>query len=207
MKTSHSFDTSMSDSTRRLKCISLLPTAQECNDYSDPETRDTVVQSVKPRDLLPKPFFRRFSFKGKKKGKSLNSKQSPEDVEAIQSGHSETSRNQALPENQSTLNHTRNKAKKDKMEVLREGIVNYLTCENMDGSPKWEHGRLRLIKTSGGSMLEFFSPPKASQPKSGLFCFLIIEARETTILEMPDRENTFVLKVFNVSNPKSLGSI
>ena len=35
------------------------------------------------------------------------------------------------------------------------------------------------------------------KPKSGVFCFLIKEARETTALEMPDRENTFVLKADN----------
>lgn len=35
------------------------------------------------------------------------------------------------------------------------------------------------------------------QPRSGVFCFLISEARETTALEMPDRENTFVLKADN----------
>jgi len=36
---------------------------------------------------------------------------------------------------------------------------------------------------------------QAVKPKSGVFCFLITEARETTALEMPDHENTFVLKV------------
>lgn len=35
------------------------------------------------------------------------------------------------------------------------------------------------------------------QPRNGVFCFLIIEARETTALEMPDHENTFVLKAEN----------
>lgn len=33
-----------------------------------------------------------------------------------------------------------------------------------------------------------------SQPKSGVFCALINEARQTIPLEMPDKENTFVLK-------------
>jgi hypothetical protein len=32
------------------------------------------------------------------------------------------------------------------------------------------------------------------QPKSGVFCALINEARQTIPLEMPDKENTFVLK-------------
>ncbi|XP_063218621.1 SH2B adapter protein 1-like [Bacillus rossius redtenbacheri] len=38
---------------------------------------------------------------------------------------------------------------------------------------------------------------RAAKPKSGVFCFLITEARETTALEMPDHENTFVLKAEN----------
>ena len=38
---------------------------------------------------------------------------------------------------------------------------------------------------------------QVTKPKSGVFCFLISEARETTALEMPDRENTFVLKAEN----------
>lgn len=32
------------------------------------------------------------------------------------------------------------------------------------------------------------------QPRSGVFCALITEARQTIPLEMPDKENTFVLK-------------
>jgi hypothetical protein len=69
------------------------------------------------------------------------------------------------------------------------------SLEQPGGQPKWEKCRLALIKTVGGYMLEFYSPPKAAKPKSGVFCFLITEAREATALEMPDHENTFVLKV------------
>lgn len=73
--------------------------------------------------------------------------------------------------------------------------MNYLLGENTDGTQKWEKCRLALVKTVGGYMLEFYSPPKSLKPKSGVFCFLITEARETSALEMPDHENTFVLKV------------
>ena len=43
-------------------------------------------------------------------------------------------------------------------------------------------------------MLEFW-PRSTSKPKIGVFCVLITEARETSALEMPDKENTFVIKV------------
>lgn len=81
------------------------------------------------------------------------------------------------------------------VECRKEGIVNYLVGENTDGTQKWEKCRLALVKTVGGYMLEFYSPPKSLKPKKGVFCFLITEARETSALEMPDHENTFVLKV------------
>ncbi|RWS12284.1 SH2B adapter protein 1-like protein, partial [Dinothrombium tinctorium] len=83
--------------------------------------------------------------------------------------------------------------------IVKEGIVNYLTIENtgLDGKQKWEKCRLVIVKITGGYMLEFFSPPKSLKPKCGVFCFLITEARETTALELPDQEHTFVLKAEN----------
>ncbi len=35
---------------------------------------------------------------------------------------------------------------------------------------------------------------KASRPRAGMFCLLLMEARPTTTLELPDHEHTFVVK-------------
>lgn len=173
---------------------SVSRTTQDCSDYSDTE-RDIAstsgYPSVKPRQPGPKPFFRRFSLKGFRKGKGLFHKQHSDEVEL--SGSHSTSI--MKPEHSNLLLRGKIRMSKLVVESLFEGTVNYLTSESLDGTPKWERCRLCLVKTVGGYMLEFFSPPKASQPKCGVFCFLITEARETTALEMPDKENTFVLKV------------
>lgn len=84
------------------------------------------------------------------------------------------------------------------VECRKEGIVNYMTPETVEQpSQTMEKCRLALVKTVGGYMLEFYCPPKSQKPRSGVFCFLIAEARETSPLEMPDYENTFVLKAEN----------
>ena len=59
-------------------------------------------------------------------------------------------------------------------------------------------GSVYLVKAGGGYMLEFW-PRSTSRPKTGVFCVLITEARETSALEMPDKENTFVIKVNKVN--------
>ncbi|XP_050502488.1 SH2B adapter protein 2 [Diabrotica virgifera virgifera] len=126
-----------------------------------------------------KPFFRRLSFKVLRKSKDLFHKQHSDDVD---------------------MTHSKTKLAKIVVECRKEGIVNYSTPESLDqpgGPPKWEKCRLQLVKATGGYMLEFYSPPKNQKPRSGVFCALITEARETTALEMPDHENTFVLKASN----------
>ncbi|PBC34199.1 SH2B adapter protein 1 isoform X1 [Apis cerana] len=152
---------------------------EEFSDYSE---HDGDAISPKPSH---KPFFRRLSFKGLKKGKSLFHKQQSDEVEL---SHSEHRRDK----------HSKAKLSKIVVECRKEGIVNSLMGENIDGTQKWEKSRLALIKAIGGYMLEFYSPPKAVKPRSGVFCSAITEARETTALEMPDHENTFVLKTQNM---------
>ena len=61
------------------------------------------------------------------------------------------------------------------------------------------------MKAGGGYMLEFW-PRSTSRPKTGVFCVLITEARETSALEMPDKENTFVIKV-NMVNAVSFENL
>lgn len=86
------------------------------------------------------------------------------------------------------------------VECRKEGIVNYVPPEFLKNDKKdltnleWEKCKLVLVKCAGGYMLEFHSLDKTPKTHSGIFCYLIHEARETTALEMPDKENTFVLK-------------
>ncbi|XP_015592919.1 SH2B adapter protein 1 isoform X2 [Cephus cinctus] len=152
---------------------------EEFSDYSE---QDGEAVSPKP---VHKPFFRRLSFKGLKKGKGFFHKQQSDEVKLSQS---EIYKDK----------HSKAKLSKIVVECRKEGIVNSLMGENIDGTQKWEKSRLALIKAIGGYMLEFYSPPKAVKPRSGVFCSAITEARETTALEMPDHENTFVLKTQNM---------
>lgn len=50
------------------------------------------------------------------------------------------------------------------VECRKEGIVHYLTAESLDSQrdgQKWDKCKLALMKTIGGYMLEFYSPPKS----------------------------------------------
>ncbi|KAI8129171.1 SH2B adapter protein 2 [Lucilia cuprina] len=134
--------------------------------------------------IFHKAFFRRLSFKGLRKGKNFLFLQTLFHKSSDEEGNSKSNK----------------KFAKIVVECRKDGIVNNLTPESLDqptGTQKWEKCRLALVKAVGGYMLEFYMPPKAAKPRCGVFCFLISEARETTALEMPDRENTFVLKADN----------
>lgn len=80
--------------------------------------------------------------------------------------------------------------------VVRDGVVNCMRIDPLETSHVMDKCRLVLSYVPGrcAFLLEFYSPIKARKPKFDLFSFLITEVRETTALEMPDRDHTFVLK-------------
>ena len=159
------------------------------SDYSDTEPEQVKTASTKLR-----PFFRRFSFKGIKKARALSFFHKQESDEAELSTPVHTS---SAPKPFPRVTEKKSKLSKIIVECQKEGLVNLIADVAMDGSSKWEKSKMVLVKATGGFMLEFYCPPKMSRPKTGVFCFLLSEARETTALEMPDKENTFVLKTEN----------
>lgn len=120
----------------------LVTNHEDYSDLSDPEGESPKTHH--------RHFFRRLSFKGLKRGKGLFHKQHSDEVEL---SHHHDRRNRSDK-------HEKTKVTKIIVECVREGIVSYLTGDYLDGRQKWEKCRLLLVKTTGGYMLEFYSPPK-----------------------------------------------
>ena len=163
-------------------------------------------------------FFRRFSLGQlvtlSRNGLNKFHKQNSDEVE-LSAAHNDLSQ-PAQPK------QPKAKLAKTFVQVVKEGtlrVVHGDTSAMMDGKPCWEKCRVAIVRAAGGHMIEFFIPPKvhlkrtslrrnismrsnsfqASKPCAGVFCILITEARETTALEMPDHDNTFVLKAADAS--------
>ncbi|VDD94850.1 unnamed protein product [Enterobius vermicularis] len=86
---------------------------------------------------------------------------------------------------------------KRNVEVIKEAQLRFISGLELE-TKEWRKCRTCLVKTAGGSLLEFYSPPKSTRAKTGIFCFLIMEIREATRLEFEDASETiFVIRAFN----------
>uniref|UniRef100_A0A0N5AN46 SH2 domain-containing protein n=1 Tax=Syphacia muris TaxID=451379 RepID=A0A0N5AN46_9BILA len=86
---------------------------------------------------------------------------------------------------------------KRSVEIVKEAQLRFMSGLELE-TKDWRKCRTCLVKSAGGSLLEFYSPPKSSRAKAGIFCFLIMEIREATRLEFEDISDTiFVIRAFN----------
>uniref|UniRef100_A0A4W3IGE3 SH2B adaptor protein 2 n=1 Tax=Callorhinchus milii TaxID=7868 RepID=A0A4W3IGE3_CALMI len=85
------------------------------------------------------------------------------------------------------------------LDIQREGTLRYTMADDANSANQWHKCRLLLRKAANLQgerfLLEFYSPPKSSKPRVSVPLSAIVEVRTTMPLEMPDKDNTFVLKV------------
>ena len=120
---------------------------------------DYTDDSPSPRSH--KSFFRRLSFRSFRSG--------ARNFRGLFKQHSDEVELSTSSDNKKKHKHEK-KEKVTKMivECKKEGMVNQLMGEDAQGRSLWEKCRLVLVKTTGGYMLEFYTPPKVSKQKKSL---------------------------------------
>uniref|UniRef100_UPI00358F2A07 SH2B adapter protein 2-like isoform X2 n=1 Tax=Myxine glutinosa TaxID=7769 RepID=UPI00358F2A07 len=83
--------------------------------------------------------------------------------------------------------------------IRRRGHVRFANAEEVSasGQVRWRKCLLVLMHSENGAQLDFHSRRKASKVKLSCPCSTVLEARQTNSLEMPDNDDTFVLKMTN----------
>lgn len=119
------------------------------DDILEAAESDEGGESPSPK-VTHRPFFRRLSFKGLKKGK-IFLKQHSDEVELS-------------PHHEVKVKGERPKARvvKVAVECVREGPAHLLVGDTQEGRPHWLKCRMALVKVAAGHMLEFYVPPKVS---------------------------------------------
>ena len=119
------------------------------DDILEAAESDEGGESPSPK-VTHRPFFRRLSFKGLKKGK-IFLKQHSDEVELS-------------PHHEKQVKGVRPKARvvKVAVECVREGPTHLLAGDTQEGRPHWLKCRMALVKVAAGHMLEFYAPPKVS---------------------------------------------
>lgn len=127
------------------------------DDILEAAESDEGGESPSPK-VTHRPFFRRLSFKGLKKGK-IFLKQHSDEVEL--SPHHEK---------QGKGDRPKARVVKVAVECIREGPAHLLAGDTQEGRPHWLKCRMALVKVAAGHMLEFYAPPKVSSLMIGSEC-------------------------------------